>query len=347
MKKCRKYPNLIVIFLASIMTACQPSSILDLSEKDSLWYKDGSLFTGKAYGTSKIINNKPIYRYFGLFNFGDSLLLNIQNGKIKIIDFYTSHGHFAKQEFLEDSLTQLEFYYTEPGIWDEKLISGTASFKNGKPHGLRMYYAESKHYMYYNNGKLERQTEYKLEPKLLDIDEILAQEIIYKKGNSNARFTRKYYDNGKTLREESDIDSDGNVLSKVSYDLNGKIYEKVVNGKKIVLPINGSIKTSNSRGEIRVMVYKNGKKHGVERQYYTDGQLWVETTYNNGDKNGLNKRWYKNGELALECTYHKNTIHGNYQKWYDNGQLWEKSTYQNAKLISQNKWYKDGKPALK
>ncbi len=329
------------------MAGCQPSPISELVEKNNLWFKNDKLYTGKAYGTSKAINNEQIYKHFGLTSFGDSLILNIERGEIKRIDFYTSKGHFAKQEFKEDSIVQLEFYYTESGIWDVELISGIASFRNGKEHGLRTYYIHgNKIYLYYNNGRLESRITFRLNPSLLDFNEILVEETEYM-SESNAQITKEYYRDGKTLSKKSEIDNDKDIRTTIIYDLDGKVYEKVINGQKVDVSIDGSVKTYNKGVGITLSEYKNGKKHGIERQYYTSGQLWVETTYQNGMMQGWNKRWYKNGVLALECTYIKNVINGNYRKWYDNGQLWEESIYKNAELITQKKWYNNGKPAFK
>lgn len=328
------------------MSACQITPISELVKKNNLWYKKDKTYTGKVYGTSKAINNENIYDYYGVSNFGDSLVLNFENGEIKRVDFYNSKGHSAKQEFLADSIVQLEFYYTEVGIWNEELIAGTACFRKGKPHGLKSYYFnENKNYMYYNNGKLERQTTFSLSPSLWGINETLLEEREYK-SESNTQITKEYYKDGKTLRKKSEINDHENKSSSISFDLNGKIIEKIIDGQKMELSINGSVKTYNNFGGITLEEYKDGKKNGIERQYYASGKLRSEITYHNGIMHGTYKSWYKNGKMAVECTYIENAINGNYRKWYENGQLWEQSIYKNSELISRKKWYKNGKTAL-
>ena len=49
--------------------------------------------------------------------------------------------------------------------------------------------------------------------------------------------------------------------------------------------------------------YKDGKKHGLSRDWYSDGQLMMEYTYKDGKVHGLWRIWDNDGQLKIEgCT---------------------------------------------
>ncbi len=42
--------------------------------------------------------------------------------------------------------------------------------------------------------------------------------------------------------------------------------------------------------------YVNGRKNGISRYWYVNGQLKSECTYDNGDnETGISRHWYENG----------------------------------------------------
>ena len=60
-------------------------------------------------------------------------------------------------------------------------------------------------------------------------------------------------------------------------------------------------------------------ENGIRRQYYANGQLWLETVY----KNGLlvrKRAYYRNGKLLLEEKY-KNGMALRKASYYDNGKI--------------------------
>jgi antitoxin component YwqK of YwqJK toxin-antitoxin module len=46
-----------------------------------------------------------------------------------------------------------------------------------------------------------------------------------------------------------------------------------------------------------------GKKNGIYKSYYYDGQLCEEVNYINDKKNGIYKSYYSNGQLFSEVNY--------------------------------------------
>ena len=105
---------------------------------------------------------------------------------------------------------------------------------------------------------------------------------------------------------------------------------------------------------------RNGQKNGTYKEYYDNGQIWIETTYiddkKNGTykynewgkllkeinylddkRNGLYRSWYNNGQLAIRCFYIDSKREGNYEEWYNNGQLWKIYFYMNGLLNGEYK----------
>lgn len=50
----------------------------------------------------------------------------------------------------------------------------------------------------------------------------------------------------------------------------------------------------------RLLNYKDGKQDGLEKSWYSSGQLWFESNYKDGKKNGLERCWMHTGQLSSE-----------------------------------------------
>ena len=84
--------------------------------------------------------------------------------------------------------------------------------------------------------------------------------------------------------------------------------------------------------------------HGFLREWYDDGNIYLEFQMNNGIKNGLCKKWYNNGQIQMIYNYKKGRLHGNQKRWYENGQLKSELNYLSDKQDGISKeWYEDGK----
>ena len=80
--------------------------------------------------------------------------------------------------------------------------------------------------------------------------------------------------------------------------------------------------------------YKNGKKHGIAKRYYENGNLEYETPYKNGKKHGIEKWYYENGNLWYETPYENDKRHGIAKAYYENGSLQAQVTYENDNVLS-------------
>ncbi len=68
-------------------------------------------------------------------------------------------------------------------------------------------------------------------------------------------------------------------------------------------------------------VYNKGLKHGVEKQYYANGQVSEETEWVNNAKHGFWNQYFDDGLLKLKTTYSYNQVNGVYTLYWPNGNL--------------------------
>ena len=79
---------------------------------------------------------------------------------------------------------------------------------------------------------------------------------------------------------------------------------------------------SNNRIDIKYEIkLKNGKRNGLCKWWYENGQLSNENNYKDGKKQGLCKWWYENGQLRSEGNHKDGKPDGLYKWWHENGQL--------------------------
>lgn len=93
---------------------------------------------------------------------------------------------------------------------------------------------------------------------------------------------------------------------------------------------------------IKLLKYKNGKQHGIQKEWYENGKLKAEETYFEGKMHGAFRYWsedgdlvgnslmdkgngtiikyFKNGRIREEVQFKDNSYHGNRFRFYDNGQ---------------------------
>ena len=80
--------------------------------------------------------------------------------------------------------------------------------------------------------------------------------------------------------------------------------------------------------------FENGKLHGVEKWYYENGNLECEIPYQNGKLHGVEKEYDENGILMSEIPYQNGKLHGVGKVYYENGNLQAQVTYENGSVLS-------------
>ena len=89
--------------------------------------------------------------------------------------------------------------------------------------------------------------------------------------------------------------------------------------------------------------YINGKKDGIHKKWYEDGQLEIEINFKDGKWDGIFKEWYENNQIKQEGNWENNRTIGLWKIWYENGQLKSESDFINGKFDGLYRdWYENG-----
>ena len=143
-------------------------------------------------------------------------------------------------------------------------------------------------------------------------------EAGYKDGLLDGTY-KKYYSNGN-------IDEIKNYKSGI---LEGPYIKKDDAGLKVK---EGNYKSNIADGKwkhyfgedevlIKIRVWKSGKRSGIWKSYYLNGNPNQEVSWEDSKKNGIEKSWYENGELYNEVNYKEGYKNGLNEVFYDNGQV--------------------------
>ena len=98
-------------------------------------------------------------------------------------------------------------------------------------------------------------------------------------------------------------------------------------------PFNGLI-TKQLEGRHFEKKYLNGVLHGIQKEFFPDGQLRVATLFTNGLENGRHIEYYECGSKKLNANYCEGHLEGLYEEWFPTGQIITRRTYYHGKLIA-------------
>lgn len=105
--------------------------------------------------------------------------------------------------------------------------------------------------------------------------------------------------------------------------------------------LHGECKFLSKHKVYKTIPYENGKKHGIEYEYYKSGHIARETSYNMDVKHGKYAKYYNPRESTSkhridETAYYVfGEIHGEYVGYYRNGNLYLTVQYDNGKMLGQ------------
>lgn len=301
---------------------------------------DGKAYSGRAFVDPA---SNAISLQLALLRPTDSMFLEFEKGVPKHAEFYLKNTEYIKQDFINNSESNLTYYMVHKGLWDVEVWVRKESYLNGKLHGERIFKTnQGKSVSLYKHGESYKEMNYFVDMGFFSSEEKLI-ETYDSKNNHSEIVHKKFHCDGKTVYEITE--SGPGYYKNRKYDLNGQLIEEKIDGKKSQLSINGKIELCLSNGKYSAE-YKNGLKNGKETQFYSDGSIWFENTYLNDLQHGKSQRWYVNGQLGEECFYSNGMKDGSFRKWYENGNLWEESEYDHNRLVNQKKWYKNGEPAF-
>ncbi len=80
------------------------------------------------------------------------------------------------------------------------------------------------------------------------------------------------------------------------------------------------------------LFFNNEYKEGIQKEWYSNGQLLYIHIYNNGEKDGTQKYWHENGQLLYEENYNYGGKNGIQKYWHKNGQLSYEENFHYGKL---------------
>lgn len=120
---------------------------------------------------------------------------------------------------------------------------------------------------------------------------------------------------------------------------------KVIKGNLIME--NLSVKEMSScypDGTIKsVSFMKNGKRHGLMRQWNDQGELIYEGYFYEGLQEGIHREFH-NGIVLTEKNYKNGLLSGRSKEWYFNGRIHSKERYVQGRLHGkQYYWTENGK----
>lgn len=104
------------------------------------------------------------------------------------------------------------------------------------------------------------------------------------------------------------------------------------------------IQRVNLEGGMRSEVpYEKGKRHGVEKNFYSDGQVAVEAPWNNGVQEGVASFYYENGAIQASVPFYAGKIEGVQKTWHENGAPASEEMFRGGLLHGPSKfWLPDG-----
>ena len=111
------------------------------------------------------------------------------------------------------------------------------------------------------------------------------------------------------------------------------------------LLFNGVLKSFDEVNQTyNVTSYVSGKKDGEERKLFQNDSLAEIRFYKEGKKVGIHKSWFENGQQKFEYPYNqKGFYQGALKEWFPNGQLIREFNYVDGKESgTQKMWLENG-----
>ncbi|MBC7862520.1 MAG: TonB family protein [Bacteroidia bacterium] len=232
-------------------------------------------------------------------------------------------------------------YYSESGNKKRELF-----YKNGKKTGYRKDYFE--------NGKLEKYTEYKNETEeglkfTLSAKGDTLSKYFMKNGNRNGiysgierteipRILNWPLIQLKVVGNFSENKKHGRFQyfypnGKIAMDQN--YTEGKLSGERMVFDSLGNKLTSTH--------YLKGKLNGDWTEWYASGKKRREAHFDKGKQNGREAEYFENEKTRMEAIYSNNKIAGNRIFYYENGKPKVKEIYKDGILTEQISYDAKGK----
>ena len=169
--------------------------------------------------------------------------------------------------------------------------------------------------------------------------------------NGKKRFVKKF-DKGK-LVSSVEWYANGKLRSKAPVLIDKKEYDfNRLNSVKNITYLNGSKKVFSGIAisidpktniKLKHMVYVRGKKNGLQSLYYDNGNSHIKGNYIDNKKDGEFKIWFLNNQIQFLGSYMENKEDGKQELWFNNGQRKSVGNYVDGKRYGKfESWYENG-----
>ncbi len=144
--------------------------------------------------------------------------------------------------------------------------------------------------------------------------------------DSNGAVLSTYeYKNGKRSGPYTTYANDGSVLSR------GQYVEGELDGVQHINQPDGA------RTEV---IFKNGKRDGLERTWYASGQLAVEAPFVDGLQEGAVTFYHENGMIQSSLPHYHGQVQGVQKVWRSDGTLESEETFQDNRKNGVSTYYR-------
>ena len=90
------------------------------------------------------------------------------------------------------------------------------------------------------------------------------------------------------------------------------------------------------------LTYQGKDFTGTAIEKDRDGSLIAEVEFRDGKKSGRSREWFSNGKLRTEETYAIDVLHGESREWYESGALKAESTHELGICLRKVEYSADG-----
>ncbi len=274
-----------------------------------------------------------------------------KKGKLKInVNYINGLKDGLCKEWYHNGQISKEQHYKDgkkDGLCNEWSYDGQIikeqHYKDGKKDGLHKVWRE--------NGQIKSEINY-LDDKIDGLCKRWSE-------NSGKLTENRNYKNGLPVEVSAyEIEFKGSdYLSELCYYKNksilftGRVSEKFLNIKQLKSETDyidgkkdGLHKVWFENGNLRAQGnYKEGKRVGLHKTWSKNGHLFFEGNYNEGKEVGVRKFWHENGQLYGEENYNDGMKVGLWKEWYENGQIKKEENYNDGMEVGLWKeWYENG-----
>lgn len=109
--------------------------------------------------------------------------------------------------------------------------------------------------------------------------------------------------------------------------------------------VNGTVYNLYPSGDtMYTYSYKDGRQHGVSKEWYANGKQKEIRFYKENRKVGIHKGWFENGTPKFIYHFENDVYEGNLKEWYVTGVLCKDFNYKNGQEEGwQRMYWDDGK----